>query len=106
DQSAKYLNYLHGLYGAGSLIAPLIVGAVLLAQGSWRLIFVAPAALWLLFLIAVLRQSFPPHQSAAVKAPGSRAKLLAGPTLVALLLVAFCYNGIAFSILGWVKTFL
>ena len=106
EQSGKYLNYLHGVYGTGALIAPLVIGAALVVEGTWRWIFAAPALLWLLFLAAAARRAFP----AAAPRRGARRlslRLLAGnPVLATLLLVAFGYNGVSFSLLGWVKTYL
>ncbi len=106
DNSAKYLNYLHGVYGSGALIAPLVIGLVLLFDESWRWIFAGPVVLWVLFGIAAAVQTYPQQAPSVVKRAGRAGAVLRTPTFVMLFLIAFGYNGVAFSLLGWVKTYL
>ncbi len=45
-QSPKYLGYLHGIYGIGSLLAPIAIYALLQAS-SWRSVYYTVAAVLL-----------------------------------------------------------
>lgn len=106
DNSAKYLNYLHGVYGSGALVAPLVIGAVLFVEGSWRWIFAGPVILWMLFGLVAALQTYPQQARSTEKRSGPAGTVLRSPIFLMLLLVAFGYNGVAFSLLGWVKTYL
>jgi fucose permease len=51
------MNLLHASWGGGALVAPLLVTAVIVHGGSWRLAYVALAALQVVLLVALLPQA-------------------------------------------------
>lgn len=108
EDPGRYLNYLHGTYGAGALIAPLLIGAWLLEEADWRIIFAVAALLWCVMLLFSLRVTFPDAErsSRAGRRPAFDAKLFRNALFLLLFAVAFCYNGVAVPLLGWIKTYL
>lgn len=107
DARSRALNLLHGIYGAGAAISPLIIG-YLLAQGlPWRLALAGTGLLWLLYGLGayrLYRSSDEPREAA----PARRLDLgmLRDRPFLALFLIGFAYNGIAYSLLGWIALFM
>jgi fucose permease len=110
----RLLNLLHGFYGVGTAIGPLIVTAAILA-GSWRPAYLALAALnvavaacWLLY-----RRSVPaPAAASAAAAPADEPAGAAHPAqgwsrrrvaavLTLGLIVFFVYTGLEVSAGQW-----
>ena len=54
---ASVMNLLHASWGGGALLAPLLVTAVIVRGGSWRLAYAALAALQVALLLALLPQA-------------------------------------------------
>lgn len=106
DQSGTYLNYLHAVYGTGALLAPLVIGLALMQDANWRWMFAVPGMMWLVFGVLAARPAYPDVNSGEKKRMAPSRAILRSPLFVMLFWVAFCYNGIAFSLLGWVKTYL
>ncbi|HML68907.1 MAG TPA: MFS transporter [Clostridia bacterium] len=79
DNSAKYLGFLHGGFGVGGLLAPLLIGA-LLAAVSWHTVsylmgaLIAAAVIVFFFLLTAAKKGVPAPEKeqrltfAAVKA--------------------------------------
>lgn len=105
-QSGRYLNYLQGIYGAGAMVAPLIIGVALLQPVSWRWIVAVPALLWAILGVISMRALFPEKDAVPDEGGLSAPQLPRSVLLTTLILVAFCYNGVAGSLVGWIKTFL
>lgn len=105
-QSGKYLNYLHGMYGTGALIAPLLVGVVVMYEVNWRSIFAAPVLLWIVFAVLAAMPTYPEGESTKPKGGATARDVIRHPVFIMLVLIAFGYNGAAFAMLGWIKTFL
>ncbi|MEN6479963.1 MAG: MFS transporter [Anaerolineales bacterium] len=116
EARARALNLLHGVYGAGAAVSPLLIGALVTAGLPWRTLLAGTGALWLAYgLVCALadrrhgndalasvapeRESKPPRQAAS-----NLAVVRQGPVL-ALLAIAFIYNGVATSMLTWVAIF-
>jgi len=105
---AKALNTLHGVYGIGAAVSPLIFG-YLLEQGlAWRWALGGTALLWLGYGVACLLLQSSPTAAASERRPSQMldlSMLRSGPFL-ALFAIAFIYNGVAYSLLGWVALFM
>jgi FHS family glucose/mannose:H+ symporter-like MFS transporter len=100
---AKSLNILHGVYGAGAAVSPLVIG-YLIAQGlQWRWAFGATGLIWLVYaLVAFWHQRAEPSARTGGKAQQLDLGMLRSGPFLALFLIGFAYNGIATSLLGWV----
>jgi len=105
---ARALNTLHGVYGIGAAISPLIFGYLLEEGLPWRWVLGGTALLWLIYGLVSLRL-----QSGPVAAPSQHRpsqfldlSMLAAPAFLALFAIAFIYNGVAYSLLGWVALFM
>ncbi len=104
---ARALNQLHAVYGFGAAVSPLVIG-YLIDQGlEWRWALGGTGIIWLTYGIATFLLS-----GNEERGPGrGRAETLdmgmlrQGPFL-ALFLVAFAYNGIATSLLGWIAIYM
>jgi len=107
EARARALNTLHGIYGVGAALSPLVIG-YLLDQGlPWRWALGGVGLIWLLYSMAVYlssRTTVEDEQSRKTQKLDLR-MLRDGPFL-ALFLIAFIYNGVAWSLLGWVAIFM
>lgn len=103
----KALNRLHGVYGAGAAVSPLIIG-YLIDQGlAWRWALGGTGLIWLVYGAAVYLL-YGGNAEGAQAEEGQKldlGMLAAGPFL-ALFVIAFVYNGVAYSLLGWVAVFM
>lgn len=103
----RALNTLHAVYGVGAAISPLAIGYLLERGIPWRWALAGAGLIWLLYgFVAWLSY----YTEATAEQAGSTRKLdLAmlrrGPFL-ALFVIAFVYNGVAWSLLGWVALFM
>jgi MFS family permease len=109
ERRGAAMNTLHGVYGVGSLIGPVIVGLVLTWQFGWRFVFYGAAALWILFLLLILALPFP-SAGAGVKTSKQDKipvrSFLFHPVFILLFFVSFIYNGAATSLVGWINTYM
>lgn len=103
---ARYLNYLHGAYGVGALAAPLLIGLWLSKSAGWRPVFAAFALLWLAMALRAARADFPRLEQGVQQKPVLEGGLFKSRLFLALFAVAFCYNGVAVPLLGWISTYL
>lgn len=100
---ARALNTLHGVYGAGAAVSPLVIGYLIEHGLQWRWALGGTALIWLVYA-GVAYQLF---RSKEVSHQGVRGlqldlgMLQHGPFL-ALFVIAFAYNGVAVSLLGWI----
>lgn len=100
---ARALNTLHGVYGAGAAVSPLVIGYLIEHGLQWRWALGGTALIWLVYA-GVAYQLF---RSKEVSHQGVRGlqldlgMLRHGPFL-ALFVIAFAYNGVAVSLLGWI----
>lgn len=107
ETRARALNTLHGVYGVGAAISPLLIGSLLTAGVPWRWALGGSGLLWLIYSVVVYflyregrsAADRPPRQSLAWR------MLQEGPFL-ALFFIAFAYNGVAWSLLGWIAVFM
>lgn len=104
---AKALNTLHGVYGAGAAVSPLVIGYWIDQGVAWRWALGGTGLIWLVYAIAAYLLYG--KASAERRSEGLQkldlGMLRAGPFL-ALFLIAFVYNGVAYSLLGWVAVFM
>lgn len=107
ETRARALNTLHGVYGVGAAISPLLIGSLLTAGVPWRWALGGSGLLWLIYSVIVYflyragssAADRPQRQSLAWH------MLREGPFL-ALFFIAFAYNGVAWSLLGWIAVFM
>ena len=104
---ARALNILHGVYGVGAAISPLIFGYLLDRNLPWRWALGGTGLIWLIYGAAAYY--FTRGEDAAEQIAG-RQKLDLGmlrqPPFLALFAIGFIYNGVAVSLLGWVAVFM
>ena len=103
----RALNTLHGVYGVGAAISPLVIGYFLERGLPWRWALTGIATIWLLYGLVVWLsyRTAAPETASAQKRKLDLTMLRHGPFL-ALFLIAFAYNGVAWSLLGWVALFM
>ncbi len=107
EARAKALNILHGVYGAGAAVSPLIIGSLIQAGLPWRWALGGTALIWAGYGLVAFLLYGPDrsHEEAGQASKLDMAMLRQGPFL-ALFLIAFIYNGVAYSLLGWVAVFM
>ncbi|MCE7983466.1 MAG: MFS transporter [Caldilinea sp. CFX5] len=107
EARGRALNTLHGVYGIGAAISPLVIGYFLERGLQWRWALTGVAVIWLLYGLVVwlsYRKAAPETENAQ-KRKLDLTMLRQGPFL-ALFVIAFTYNGVAWSLLGWVALFM
>jgi fucose permease len=102
----RALNILHGVYGAGAAVSPLVIGALIERGLPWRWALAGTGLIWLLFglLMAAARAAVP--EVGEKQATKLDLGMLRDRSLLSLFLIAFIYNGVAYSLLGWVAVFM
>lgn len=118
---ARALNVLHGVYAVGATISPLIFGFILQRGVPWRWTLAATGLIWLLygggaFLFHRIHGGRSAGEteadiSAATPVPERKKQgldwtMLRNVAFLSLFLIAFIYNGVAYSLLGWVALFM
>ena len=100
---ARALNTLHGVYGVGATISPLVIGYLLQRGLPWRWALGGTGAIWLVYGLVTW---FTYRTAMAVEQVKKKQKLeltmLRERPFLALCLIGFIYNGVAVSLLGWV----
>lgn len=101
------LNILHGVYGAGATVSPLIIGYLLDRGLNWRWALGGTGAIWLVYAIVAYLLT---HNADAKQPLASKQKLDLGmlrqPAFLALFAMGFIYNGVAVSLLGWITVYM
>jgi FHS family glucose/mannose:H+ symporter-like MFS transporter len=98
---ARALNTLHGVYGAGAAVSPLVIG-YLIEQGlAWRWALGGTGLIWLLYGLGAF---WIYRDGSGERAKSSKLDLsmLRDRPFLALFVIAFVYNGVAVSLLGWI----
>ncbi|MBI3958661.1 MAG: MFS transporter [Chloroflexi bacterium] len=104
---ASALNTLHGVYGIGAALSPLIFGYLLERGIAWRWMLGGTALLWLAYgLISLPLQPSTGEEKEQRPSQLLDLSMLASGPLLALFAIAFIYNGVAYSLLGWVALFM
>ncbi|MCB0064205.1 MAG: MFS transporter, partial [Caldilineaceae bacterium] len=108
---AQALNILHGVYGVGAALSPLVIGYLLEVGIPWRWALGGTGAIWLLYSVVTYsanRTANRPGQPAKATAAKEATEwnLLRSGAFTALFFIAFAYNGVAWSLLGWVAIFM
>jgi TsgA-like MFS transporter len=109
ERRGAAMNTLHGIYGIGSLIGPVIVGLAFTLQFGWRFVFYGAASLWILFLFLIAAMPFPtdgPKDISNKQAKLPVRSFLFHPVFILLFFVSFIYNGAATSLVGWINTYM
>lgn len=113
QRRGSMLSLLHGFYGVGSFVGPLLIGLVIAWTGSWR---AAPGAVALLFVGAGLwYRAFTDRAERAGSAAGEGKPaplrvglltLLQQPAFLLIVPVGFIYQGVSWSLSLWLPTFM
>jgi len=99
----KALNSLHGLYSLGATVSPFIIRAALGSTMNWRSVLFGAAVIWLALSLAAIGFRYPAPRIRSVQRRAFQAGLLTNSLFAMLFVIAFLYNGVAWSLLGWVK---
>ncbi|MGI6375153.1 MAG: MFS transporter [Anaerolineae bacterium] len=106
EARARALNMLHGVYGLGAALSPVVIGALVGAGLPWRWTMAGVGGLWLLYGLVTQRLARgEASETQAQAAQQWRLAMLLERPFLALFLVAFIYNGIASSLLNWVALY-
>jgi fucose permease len=104
---ARALNTLHGLYGVGATVSPLVIGYLLDTGLAWRWALGGSAIIWLLYgIVAYFFDSGEVRSAGRGKAEKLDLGMLREGPFLSLFLIAFIYNGVATSLLGWVAVYM
>ena len=102
------LNALHGVYGIGSLIGPLIIGLLLTFQYSWKLIYFGVAGIWMVYTIVNIFLQYPTTghiKKFEIKVDALKT-IISSRVFILLFLISFIYNGAATGLVGWINTYM
>jgi len=104
---ARALNTLHGVYGVGAAVSPLIIGYGIDRGLHWRWALAGTGLVWFIYSLIARRfaRTDRPDEQHAKPQRRDLGMLRQGPFL-ALFLIAFVYNGVAWSLLGWIAIFM
>ncbi|NJN84567.1 MAG: MFS transporter [Caldilineaceae bacterium] len=103
----RALNVLHGVYGAGAAVSPLVIGVLIERGMEWRGALVATGAIWLLYALAAWWFKDPTASVQQIVAGWSLdLEMLRQPSFLSLFAIAFIYNGVAVSLLGWIALYM
>ena len=104
---ARALNNLHAIYGLGAALSPLIFGYLLEGELPWRWALGGTALIWLLYGLGANRLD---RAKTNVRQTERREplnlRILRSPPILSLFAIAFIYNGVAYSLLGWITLFM
>lgn len=107
EARGRALNLLHGVYGIGAAVSPLIFGYLLERGLPWRWALGGTGLIWLLYALGVYgfgrEEQTGPREVKTQKVEWGM--LRQGPFL-ALFVIAFVYNGVAYSLLNWIAIFM
>lgn len=107
ERRAQALNTLHAVYGVGAAVSPLLIGYLIDHGMAWRWALTGSGVIWLVYgVVAYLTPAGEAGRTAGAAGPGWSWRSLAEGPLAALFLIAFIYNGVAYSLLGWVAVFM
>jgi fucose permease len=103
---ARALNLLHGVYGIGAAVSPLIIGSLVDSGLLWRWVLGGTGLIWLAYSLVVHRF----YRAERLETPAGTVQplnlgMLRERPFLALFLIAFVYNGVAVSLLTWIAVF-
>jgi len=104
------LNALHGIYGLGAAVSPLIIGGLIEQGVPWRWALAGTGLIWLFYSIVAYRLYKTNTMNDQPDDGQGTQKLswhmLGQGTFLALFVIAFVYNGVAYSLLGWIALYM
>lgn len=107
ESRARALNTLHGIYGVGAALSPLIIGVLIDGGLAWRWALGGTGLIWLLYgLIAYLFARGENGDRAEEQSQKPNFAMLREGPFLSLFVIAFVYNGLAVSLLGWIALFM
>lgn len=102
----KGLNILHGVYGLGAAVGPLAIAWMLAIDINWRTILMVSALSWLIFGAVSVFFAHPKIEASSKNGRKFNLALFKHEVFFLLFIIAFVYNGVALSLLGWVSVYL
>ena len=103
----RALNTLHAVYGAGAAVSPLIIGYLIDRGLAWRWALGGAGLVWLVYGgVALLFSGDKTATTPTDKAQKLDLSMLREGSFLALFAIAFIYNGVAYSLLGWIAVFM
>lgn len=111
---SRTMNLLHGCYGIGATLGPILLSGLLLLHASWRIAYLVLIAIEASVAAGVLRrrrnfaETNPPRRSArpAAATPAPTATALSRPALYSALVLFFVYTGVEVGTGQWAFTLL
>lgn len=109
--SARHMNWLHACYSVGATLGPLLMTAVLVREGSWRLGYELVGgillAMTVLFFVTRERWNDPPKPAdGAVNQIVTMKMALQEPMVWLQIVIFFLYVGLEFTVGQWSFTLL
>lgn len=105
QRQGRAINTLHGLYSLGATLSPLLIGWMLGVAAGWRSVLLGTSLVWFVLGIASSGFRYPPLRAPVAHSRKFRWNLREHGSLLPLLAAAFLYNGVAWSLLGWIKVY-
>lgn len=105
----RMLNLLHGLYGVGAAISPLIIGGLIDRGLPWRWALGSTGLIWLMYAMVAYQFDHRPIDKRPDRLEKDKTlawAMLADRPFLGLFLIAFIYNAVAWSLLAWVAVFM
>lgn len=103
ESRSRALNTLHGVYGIGATVSPLVIGYLLQRGLQWRWALGGTGLIWLIYgLVTYLIYRTAGPEGSSNKAQKLDLAMLRDGPFLALFVIGFIYNGVAVSLLGWI----
>lgn len=103
---SRAMAFLHGAFGVGAIVGPLLITTLFIFELSWRVGFVVMASCELLYLIGLLLYGRSLTTPAQAQSARTRSTAGARRALFWSVAVFFLYAGMATGLGAWVFTFL
>ncbi len=103
-RSARILNFVHGGFGVGAVVGPVIAAVVYAQTGDWRPVFLGLALTWMLLALPFALVAAPKQLPA--RAPGWRLRGVLQLHLVLIMGVMFCAVAVEMVYQSWLPSYL
>jgi fucose permease len=97
------MNGLHGTFSLGAMVSPFLIRLALGPGMEWRPVVLGAALVWLAFGLATLCVRCPVRAPAPMASRRLQWDLLRNQQFAMIFAVGFIYNGVSWSLLGWIK---
>ena len=101
---ARVLNFVHGGFGVGAVVSPVIAAVVYAQTGDWRPVFVGLAIAWALLAVPFALVAVP--QQLPARTPGWQVRAVLQPHLLLIMGVMFCVVAVEMIYQSWLPSYL